>query len=160
MSVSGFRSGFRYAYPAGVAVFALALVLGVEIWGGSVRDFLWLEWALMFVLPLFAVLLATRNLRLFWAGLSAVADSGLPCSEELRGQAASLFRFLSRVTGLLCGLWALVALIVMLMNISPGQPPTWGAPLYGAMISALYGLFLIAGVFEPAVFILKKRRGW
>ena len=149
-------------FNLGLAIFLLSLVIGVALLGGQVSNFIDLPTLLLFVLPLFAVLLATRSLRTFIDGLRAVVNPREPCTEELRGAAASLFRFLSRITALLCGLLVLIPLINMLMGLDfadAGGARALAINLAATMMTPLYGLFLIAGVFEPAVFILKKRKG-
>ena len=152
-------------FKLGLAIFLFTVIIGTVTLGGHVTHIIDLASMLMFVLPLFAVLLATGSLRTFIDGLRAVLNPREPCTEELRGQAASLFRFLSRITAMLSGLWVLIPLMTIGFGIDLSYIGLIGE-LIGALavnfaailIAPVYGLILITAIFEPAVFILKKRR--
>ena len=84
-----------------------------------------------------------------------------PITEELRVQAASLFRLLSKATAIISALGFLISLFNLLTGLdysSPDYRCLFGPNIAAASLIFTYGLFLIAAVFEPVVFNLKKRR--
>ena len=144
----------------GFAIFLVFIGLVITILGGNVNDFLNLPSLLIILVPLAAVLTATKSFKVFYGGLRAMILPKEPITEELRGQAASLFRLLSKVTALAAALGVLICLVNMLMCLDFSDPLAiyhLGANIAAALILLVYGVFLIAAVFEPVVFNLKKR---
>ena len=153
----------------------LSLICAIIVLGGRPQDFLnWPQlWLILFTLV--AVLTATRGFKAFYGGLRAVILPKEPITEELRGQAATLFRFLSKTMALVTCIGVLISLLHLFMKLtifvaifSPtdtfmhgtaGDVMSIGTNMYFGLLIAFHGLFWIAAVFEPVVFILKKRRG-
>jgi len=144
----------------GFAVFLVSSGLVITLLGGDVRDFLNLPSLLIILVPLAAVLTATKSFKVFYGGLRAMILPKEPITEDLRGQAASLFRLLSKVTALASALGVLICLVNMLMRLDFSDSAAiynLGANIAASLILLVYGVFLIAAVFEPVVFNLKKR---
>ena len=145
----------------GFTIFLISTVLTEIILGGSWTNFVNLPTLLMILIPLAAVMTATKSFKIFYYGLKAVILPKKPITEELRGQAASLFRLLSKSTAIISALGCLISLLNMLLGLDytdPGSRYAIGANIAAALLIFVYGLFFIVAVFEPAVFNLKKRR--
>jgi hypothetical protein len=146
----------------GVAIYLTCFGLIIGVLGGSISYFINVPSLLMIVIPLTGTLAATRSFKVFYGGLKAVILPNQPLSEEVRGQAASLFRLLSKVTALVMGLDILVSLMIILMNFNWEDPNTinmLGINIAYSLVVMAYAFLLIAAVFEPVVFNMKKRRG-
>lgn len=147
----------------GFGVFLLAVVLTIRIQGGMVLDFIDPASLLFILLPLVAVLVATKSFQVFYGGLRAVIFPNRPITEELRGQAATLFRFLSKTMAVVIFAGVLIGFVNLLMvnwnGIDASGVARIGINIVFMLTASLHGLFWIAAVFEPVVFILKKRRG-
>ena len=145
----------------GFAIF-LVSTFGTAIFlGGNWINFISLPTLLMILVPLVAVLTATKSFKVFYYGLKAMVVPKIPITEELRGQAASLFRQLSKATAIISALGFLISLTNMLTGLdysSPDFQRLLGPNIAAASLIFVYGLFLIVAVFEPVVFNLKKRR--
>ena len=145
----------------GFAIFLVCIVLTIILLGGNLGSFISLPSMLMIIVPLVAVLTATRSFKVFYEGMKAVILPKAPITEELRGQAASLFRLLSKMTAIISAIEVLICLINMFAALDYTYPDfhTYIGPnVAAASVVLVYGLFLIVAVFEPAVFNLKKRR--
>jgi len=145
----------------GFAIYLVSTGCVIIILGGHVADFINLPSLLIILVPLLAVLTATRSFKVFYGGLRSVILPKEQIKEELRGQAASLFRLLSKITGMVSGIGVLISLVNLLFNMDFTDPHAiscLGVNIAASLILLLYGLLLIAAVFEPVVFILKKRR--
>jgi len=145
----------------GLAIFVLFTAFIIIALGGDVYNFINLPTILFIIVPLVGILTATRSFKVFGVGFKAIVFSKEPISEEMRGKAASLFRFLSKSTALIAALMVLICIINMLMNIDFNDPaviPHIGTNVAASLVSMVYGVILIAAVFEPIVFILKKRQ--
>ena len=145
----------------GFVIFLFGFVFVGQMLGGRITDLIDFTSLLMILIPLLGVLTATRSFRSFYGGMKAVILPKEPLTEELRGQAASLFRLLSKTTALASGMGVLVSLMNILMSLDFSHPEIRyiiGNNVAASLIVMLYGLFLIAAVFEPVVFNLKKRR--
>jgi flagellar motor component MotA len=140
----------------GLAIFLFGFTFFIVWMGGDLLMYLDPPSLLVIAVPLLAVLTATKSFKVFYGGLKAMVQPKEPLSEELRGQASSLYRLLSKTTALASGIGVLIAAIIIVVNI--GDPFMMGKGIAVAIISVLYGLILIAAVFEPVVFNLKKRR--
>ncbi|MCL2580764.1 MAG: hypothetical protein FWE32_12175 [Oscillospiraceae bacterium] len=150
-------------FLAGIGIFALSMWSAIVIMGGQLSDYFRYPYPelLIILLPLVGVLAATCSFDVFYRGLRAVVFPKEEISEVLRGQAATLFRFLSKITMLAMLAGFLVGLINMLLHLALNHP--WGIMFIGTNIAFVlttlfHGIFWIAAVFEPAVFILKKRQ--
>ena len=145
----------------GIAIFLISTFLTVILLAGNWAYFINLPTMLMVLIPLAAIMTATKSFKVFYYGLKAVALPKKPITEELRGQAASLFRLLSKSTAIISALGFLISLINMLLGMDYSYPDIQDAiarNIGAALVIFVYGLFLIAAIFEPAVFNLKKRR--
>jgi flagellar motor component MotA len=144
----------------GLAIILLSFGVCIILLGGDLRYFIDIASMLAILLPLAGVLVATGSFKVFLAGLRAVIFPKEEISEEMRGRAASLFRLLSKTTAMIAGVSVLICLVNVLFNLDvfhPGSVRALGINIAAAMISLIYGLLLIVAVFEPVVFILKKR---
>lgn len=148
-------------YLLGLAIFLVSVGATITILGGDLLFFLNFPAILAILIPLTGVLTATQSFRTFGLGFKAVIFPGKPISEELRGKAASLFRFLSKITALSSAIILLICLINLLMYWAdnPEEIMNWGDNIAALVLSLLYGLTIIAAIFEPVVYILKKRQG-
>ena len=145
----------------GFAIFLISMILTVILLGGAFLDFVNLPSLLFIVVPLLGVLTATKSLKVFFGGLKVVINPYRPLPEELRGQAASLFRLLSKTTAIVVALVFLISLIILLVSLDftdPNIGNTFRGNIAAALITPFYGMLLIVAFFEPVVFILKKRR--
>jgi flagellar motor component MotA len=145
----------------GIAIFLISTFLTVILLAGNWTYFINLPTMLMVLIPLAAVMTATKSFKVFYYGLKAVVLPKKPITEELRGQAASLFRLLSKSTAIISALGFLISLINMLLGMDYSYPDIQDAiarNIGAALVIFVYGLFLIVAVFEPTVFNLKKRR--
>ena len=147
-------------YLLGLAIFLVSFGLTVTVLGGDISYYLNIPTLLIIIVPLAAILTATQNFKIFGAGFKAAIFPNEQISEDLRGKAASLFRFLSKTTALVAALGTMISFLNMLMNLNFDDPyaiQNLGANIAAALVSIAYGLVLIAAVFEPIVIILKKR---
>ena len=148
-------------FRLGFVIFLLGTMFVIAILGGRPLDYLDPATMLLILLPLAAVLTATGSFKVFVAGWRAAHSPKEPISEELRGQAASLFRFLSKITMLAASLGMLISLINILYNLDFSQHGSirWlPINIAASLLGLVYGLFLVAAFFEPVVFILKRRQ--
>lgn len=126
----------------------------------SIMFFTDLPSLLAIVGPLAAVLTATQSFKVFYAGLRAVAFPKTEISEEMRGRAASLFRLLSKTAAMAAAISTLIGFLFILGEMDfedVAIASKIARNIYVSLISPLYALLLIVAVFEPVVFILKKR---
>ena len=147
-------------FISGLAIFLVFSGLTITFTGGSLMDFISLPSLLMLVIPLVALMTATKSFKIFYGGLKAVVMPKTSITEQLRGQAASLFRFLSKSTAMISGIMILLNIVGMLMGIDfmdQHAANNTARNTATAFIVLIYGLLLIVAVFEPVVFNLKKR---
>ena len=145
----------------GFAIVLFGFLFGAALLGGWLIDFVDLPSFLIIAIPLLGILTATKSFKLFYGGVKAVIMPKKAMNEELRGQAASLFRMLSKSTAIISAIGFLVCLVNILYNLNISDPYAInliGPNIAAGLITPLYGLTLIAGLFEPVVFNLKKRR--
>jgi flagellar motor component MotA len=140
----------------GIAIFLIGIASLTAWAGGGFGVFIDPFSLLAVLVPLLAVLTATKSFKVFYGGLKAVIRPKENLTEDLRGQAASLFRLLSKTTALASGIGVLIGSIIALGYVE--SPKILGEALSVALITPLYGVILIAALFEPVVFSLKKRR--
>jgi len=145
----------------GFVIFLLCSISTVILLGGRIDDFANSPSFFLIITALVAFLAATKSFKVFYGGLKAVILPKSPLSENLRGQAATLFRLLSKTTAVVTGIGVLIALINTIMNLNFDDPDRLshiGFNISFGLIVMAHGLFLIAAIFEPVVFNLKKRR--
>ena len=130
--------------------------------GGYTQDFIDTVSLMLIIFSLLAVLTATRSFKVFYHGFRAAIFPKKDISKEMRLRAISLFRLLSKTTGMVSAIGVLICFLNILYNLDfsdAGGISSLGINIAASFITLVYGLFLIAFVFEPAVFILKQRRG-
>jgi len=145
----------------GLGIFLIFNALMIVGLGGEIIDYINFPSFMMILVPLLAVLTITRSYRVFWGGLRAAFSPKKEVPEDLRLQAASLFRLLS-ITALLA---ALISMLICCINIGFGMDfsnteellSTLAVNLAATVIPLYCALFLIAAVFEPVVFMLKRK---
>ena len=145
----------------GLAIILFVLAFFAILLGGYMPNFIDAASLLLILFSLAAVLTATRSFRVFYSGLRAVIFPKKDISKEMRLRAISLFRLLSKTTGMVSAIGVLICFVNMLMNLDfsdAGGVSHLGINMSASFITLIYGLFLIAFVFEPVVFILKNRR--
>jgi transcriptional regulator with XRE-family HTH domain len=144
---------------AALAVFLFGNVFLVSMTGTSFYHFLNVPSLLLILTPILAVLIFTRSFKMFFIGLRAAVFPKKEITEELRTQAASLFRLLSK-TAVLAAIISLLLGIISLPDFIRDADITYlHAYISNIMISPLYSLFMLTFLFEPVVFILKKKSG-
>ena len=144
----------------GLAIFLFGAFSAIGYLEGSMMFFVDPASLFIIILPLVGILTATQSFKVFAGGLKAAIFPDKPVSEDLRGKAASLFRFLSKTTALVMVIMTLIGLLLILYNIDfadPNMVTMIGSNIAIMLVLPVYGIILIAGVFEPVVFILKKR---
>ena len=143
-------------YLLGIVIFLLGISSAAVLKGFPVQ-ILWNPAAIILHLTsIVAVLTATNGFSAFWHGLKAAILPNADISDDMRGRAASLFRLLSKTAILVSLLGLFIAVMSMLAQLDDASMV--GHTLANALLMPLYGLFLIAAVFEPAVVVLKKRQ--
>ena len=148
-------------YILGFVVFLIITIFADIIFGGLATVYFTIPAMLLLLLSLVAVMTATRSFKVFGRGLKAVILPKKPLSEETRGQAATLFRLLSKTTALAAAIGVLINVIIMLIGSDWSDLDArlkLGGNIAISLIFPLYALFMIAAIFEPVVFNLKKRR--
>jgi len=147
-------------YLLGLAIFLTGIISSVLLLTGDLTNFLDIPSLALIIVPLAAVLTATQNFKIFAAGFKAAVLPKADISDDMRAKAASLFRFLSKTTVAIGIIMFLASSIVMLMGLDFDAPKAvyyFGVAVAAGLVVPLYGLILIAAVFEPIVIILKKR---
>jgi flagellar motor component MotA len=147
-------------YLLGLAVFLFGVILGAMLLQSNLWNFMDLPSFILLIIPLAGVLTATQNWKIFGVGFKAAVLPKSNISEDMRGKAASLFRFLSKITVLVMVITVLVCWINILMGLDFADADiinVLGINIAASLITVFYGLILIAAVFEPIVIILKKR---
>jgi transcriptional regulator with XRE-family HTH domain len=166
--------GGKVRYVA-ISIVALASVL-FGIWfsifaiGADVRLFLDFPSLFFLFIPMLYVLTITRGFRLFYLGLRAVFFPKKGISDEHREQSASLFRLMSKTTAITAAIGATIGFISMGVdlgrrlgeNLESSLEPLEFLLYFFANISVnilmpLYALIMILVIFEPVVFILKRK---
>jgi len=94
----------------GISLFGTLLV--IMMYGGQIEDFLFIPSMLMVLIPLVFVLTVTRCFKLFIIGLQAAFFPKKEISYEMRQQAASLYRLLSKTAAFAAAISVFMALFV------------------------------------------------
>lgn len=147
----------------GLAIFLFGVVGFMVLLGGNLNHLI-LSLDLLFTtfFALLAVVTATRSIKLFYHGLRAVVFPKSDISAETSIRAAALFKLLSKTTGAATAINIIICFINIFMTVDLGDPKILSYMLVnfaGLFVTALHGIILIFAVFEPIVFILKKRCG-
>ncbi len=140
----------------GVAIFLFGVFMSYLITGGHLSAFVLLPLIMLQILSIVGVLAATRSFKVFAVGLYAAIFSKKEVSKETLDQSVSLFRLLSKITMLSSLIWFIYCVIHIFGSI--GDMSVLLSSLTTSIVGPFWGLVLVAGVFEPLVFILKKRR--
>jgi len=141
-------------------VVVLGIWLSMVIIGVNTAYFIDLPSLLMLLIPLLFVLTITRSFKLFSLGLRTLIFPGRFISDENREQVILLFRLMTK-TVLIA---AIVSMIIGFVGMGAGMDYSTDFFLENLirnininLILPLYGLIMILVVFEPIVFILKKK---
>ena len=139
-----------------LVVFLLGSILITVGMGGSIAAYIHMPSLVTVFIPLLVVLIFTRSFKVFFAGLRAVIFSKKEIDEEFRVKAASLFRLLSKTAVLAAIISLLIGLISLPIQYAPDIATAF-TYLQVALVAPLYSIFMIAFLFEPIVFLLKKK---
>ena len=163
----GFGKGKRVKYVI-VSVLALMVVM-FSIWasfatlGASLIYFVNGPTFILLLLPLIFVLTITRGYNLFYLGLRALIFPKMQISDEHREQAVSLFRLMSKTIAITAIIFTITGVASMLVGAALAEADYF-RDLYNTyrnivtiLLIPLYSLIMIVVIFEPVVFILKKR---
>ena len=146
------------------AIIIFATTLIIVAYGGRIGDFIHVPTWLSIIVLLLPVLTITRSFKLFGSGFRAALFPKREISDDEKQQAASLFRLLSK-TIMMAGI-----IIFIIEFISTGISVYYNSldssdfmeRLFINVVflaqAPLYSLCVIVFVFEPIVYILKKRR--
>jgi len=141
-----------------IAIIGTALVILAS--GGDYGDFIDLPSWVSLIIPVLAVLTITRSFRTFGIGFKAALFPRNEVNDDLRKQAASLFRLLSKTTILSGVIMTMIFLTNMAFGIDFNDPnivANLAVNIAICMMTILYSLFLIVFIFEPIVYILRNR---
>lgn len=151
-------------FQLGLAIMLFCLGFLAAFGNDNIMDaiYCFIDWPSLMVIvgPLAAVLTATQSFKVFYEGLRAAVFPRTQISEEMRGRAASLFRLLSKTAAMAAAIGILMSLTLMLAEMDFEDVSfisRLASNLAVVLIAPLYALLLIIAVFEPVVFILKKR---
>ncbi|MCL2227421.1 MAG: helix-turn-helix domain-containing protein [Oscillospiraceae bacterium] len=149
----------------GLGIFLIFNALTIVALGGVLLDFISIPSIMIVIIPLLAVLTITRSYRVFFAGLRVAVSPNHAIADQLRQQAISLFRLLSKTAVLA----AIISLVISMTNMVLGvdwEMLVSDMELFArvlalntsAAFNPLYSaLILVVIVFEPVVYILTKR---
>ena len=148
-----------------VSVLALVVVLlgiwlSIIILGVNAGYFMDLPSLLMILIPLLFVLTITRSFKLFSIGFSTLLFPKRKISDEQREQAISLFRLMTKTVLLAVIISMIIGFVGMGAFMDFSDPESINNLFRNIninLILPLYGLIMILVIFEPIVFILKKK---
>ena len=144
----------------GISLLGISIV--IMMYGGQIEDFFIIPSMLMILIPLLFILTITRCYKVFSIGLRAAFFPRNEISDEMRKYAISLYRLLSKTAAIAAGISVFIAMVIILMNtnFAGGMEMinTIGSNILFAIVSPLYSLLLIAFIFKPVIFILKKNK--
>jgi len=144
-----------------ITIALIGTALFIITTGGDYLYFVDLPSWISLIIPILAVLTITRSFGTFKVGIQVALFAKKEISDDLRNQAASLFRLLSK-TAILSGI---ILAFIGITNMAFGidfhdhnvTSALW-ANIVTSMMTVLYSLFLIVFIFEPVVYILKKNK--
>jgi transcriptional regulator with XRE-family HTH domain len=149
-----------------ISIIALIIVMlfiwmSVALLGTSVTHIIDPPSLYLLLLPLIFVLTITRSYKLFYLGLRALILPKRQISEEERLKTISLFRLMSKTVAIAAAILTVAFVISMLLNISLFDTEFSHDMILRSiatlLIAPLYSLVMILVVFEPVVFILKRK---
>lgn len=144
----------------GLAIILLCLGCFSIVLGGNVSDFISLLSLLVIICPLLGILTATRSFKLFYTGFRAAFFPNETVSEKSLRQAVSLFQLMAKAAVAMSVIGILIGFINILINLNfedAGGIAALGISIAYSLIPLLYGLLFVIALFEPMIFILKKR---
>jgi len=132
----------------------------IMVTGGAIWSFAsWLS-LMVILIPLLAVLTKTNSFKIFYGGMKAAILPNRKLPECSCKQAILVFRLLSKTTRIASLIGLLISLVNALVGLdyySPESVYFLGTNIASALTTPLYGLIMIAAIFEPVGFILKKQ---
>jgi len=141
-------------------IFIFGITLIIIVFGGDIGDFIDVPTGVSIIIPLLAVLTITRSFKLFGSGFRTALFPKREISDDEKQQAASLFRLLSKTTMMAGIIMFIISFVSMSYGIDYSSPDFLEGFFWNIAISIqapLYSLFGIVFIFEPIVYILKKR---
>ena len=148
-------------FVLGFIIVLLALAVFSVFLGGNIRMIIDLPSLIIIIIPLLGVLFATKSFHVFYEGMKAIILPKAKISDKLRDQAVLLFRMLSKATAAISAAGFIICLLNILFSLDMTDPNainTIGSNIAAGLTTPMYGLTLIAALFEPAFFVLKKRK--
>ena len=148
-----------------VSILALIMVM-VGIWlsfamlGTSISRFIDLPSIVLLLFPLIFVLTITRSYKFFYLGFRALIFPKIQITEEQREQTISLFRLMSKTAAIAAAIITITAFVSLCVGLNISDPELIFNLIRNIavfLIVPLYSLIMILVVFEPIVFILKKK---
>ena len=143
-----------------LVLFLFGTALTVVILGGDLKDFLNLPSLVLIIIPFVAILTITRSFKLFGIGFAALFPKK-EIEEDVRKQAAMLFRLMSKTSIIAAAIITLISLVNMMMNIDVNADDFYSTALVNiaaSFVPFLYGLIMSVFIFEPIAYILRKAR--
>ena len=128
--------------------------------GGDLQDFINLPTLVLLILLLVAVLTITRSFKLFGIGFRAALFPKKELDEDVRKQAALLYRLMSKTTILAAVITTLISLLNLMINFNYLEENTLNLSMgniAASLVFLLYGLIIIVFIFEPVAYILNKK---
>lgn len=144
----------------GFAIVLISLGFFTLLLGVNVLYYIDLPPFLVIICPMLGVLAATRSFKAFGEGFKAVVFPKKPVSIESLRQAISTFRLMSKTAAIAVAMSVLICFINIMSHLDPfvaGGASMLGLSMAYLLMSTIYGLLFIFAVFEPVVFVLKKR---
>jgi len=141
-----------------LVVFLFGIVLAIVVLGGYIQDFLNLPSLFLIFIPFVAILTITRSFRLFGIGFTALFPKK-EITEDIRTQAAKLFRLMSKTAVTAAAIITLISLINLMFGIDvqdDGFSRNILANAAASFVPLLYGLIMSVFIFEPIAYILRK----
>ena len=148
-----------------VSILALIMVM-VGIWlsfamlGTSISRFIDLPSIVLLLFPLIFVLTITRSYKFFYLGLRALIFPKIQITDEQREQTISLFRLMSKTAAIAAAIITITAFVSLCISLNISDPELIFNLIRNIavfLIVPLYSLIMILVIFEPIVFILKKK---
>ena len=143
-------------YIIGLVIFLLGVFLVMFLKGISMLILLNPAAIVIHIFAIIAVLAATSGFGVFLQGFKAVIMPRSAMEKSLRIRAISLFRLLTKTAVLASLIGMTIAIIAGLSHIDDIYALSHA--LASSLVMPLWGMTLIAAVFEPVVVILKDRK--
>lgn len=144
----------------GCAVVVFGMVFAIILLDGSAYNLIDVPSLVILLCAVLGVLTATKSFQVFYAGLRAAVLPQEEITSEMRGRAATLFRLLSKTVAIV----AVIAVLACARNLlylwdfsTLGGAANVGVNLYSSLMAPFYAMLFTTALFEPVVFVLKKR---